>query len=425
MNQNNPVAGVDVSKDYSDMCILAPDNTVFRKLKIYHDLTSMNHSLSTLHETETTYGIKPVVVMESTSHYHRLLWQFLSNSGYEVIVINPLQSGGLRNINIRKLKNDKVDAYKIAMLYRLKLLKPSNMPVNEIAALRSLCRLHQDIKDDITQYTNRLMALLDQAFPKYCDIFSRITCKTSLAVLERFPTPHDILNASKHEIFLLIKDLKIGVMYSETKAEKIFETATDAIQLGIYRNADAILIRSCVSTIKLMLANVDAIDDEMRSIVANNSFIKRNTELLRTIPGIGEYSSAFIISEIGDIAYFRKPKQLIAYFGLDPSERISGKFKGDLNKISKRGSPYVRGVLNMVAHNCIHKTLRNGKIGNPILADYYEKKRISKPHKLVICAIMSKIVGIIFAVLRDQKPFEFRTPESHDFYIKNRYDPFE
>ena len=33
-----PVAGVDVSKDFSEMCILAPDNTVFRRVKIYHDL---------------------------------------------------------------------------------------------------------------------------------------------------------------------------------------------------------------------------------------------------------------------------------------------------------------------------------------------------------------------------------------------------
>jgi hypothetical protein len=34
-----PVAGVDVSKRFSDMCILSPENDVFARVKIYHDLT--------------------------------------------------------------------------------------------------------------------------------------------------------------------------------------------------------------------------------------------------------------------------------------------------------------------------------------------------------------------------------------------------
>lgn len=37
----DPVAGVDVSKEFSDMCILSPDNAVFKKVKIYQDKTNM------------------------------------------------------------------------------------------------------------------------------------------------------------------------------------------------------------------------------------------------------------------------------------------------------------------------------------------------------------------------------------------------
>ena len=39
---NIAVAGVDVSKQFSDMCILAPDNTVFSQLHIIHDLAGMS-----------------------------------------------------------------------------------------------------------------------------------------------------------------------------------------------------------------------------------------------------------------------------------------------------------------------------------------------------------------------------------------------
>ena len=122
--EQTPVAGVDVSKRFSDMCILSPSNKVFAKTKIYHDPTSMQKSLEPLHQAESMFGAKPVIVMESTSHYHLLLCQFMRRAGYEVIVINPIQSGALHNINVRKVKNDKVDAYRIAMLYRMKLTDP-------------------------------------------------------------------------------------------------------------------------------------------------------------------------------------------------------------------------------------------------------------------------------------------------------------
>ena len=104
-----PVAGVDISKRFSDMCILTPENEIFERLKIYHDSTSMELARTALQKATQTFGKAPVIVMESTSHYHLILFQFFSDAGYEVIVVNPLQSNALKNINVRKIKTDKVD----------------------------------------------------------------------------------------------------------------------------------------------------------------------------------------------------------------------------------------------------------------------------------------------------------------------------
>lgn len=416
-----PVAGVDVSKRFSDLCILGPDNSVFRRVKIIHDLTSMQSSLTALRDAEEAFEGRPVVVMESTSHYHRLLWQFMTEAGYEVIVINPIQSGGLKNINVRKVKNDKVDAYKIAMLYRLKLLRPSNMPVRAIADLRVLSRQHQDIWDDITRQVNRLTAILDQAFPGYDGIFSRKTAVGSLAILEHYPTPRDILAAGEGKLMeLLVKTSKRGVKFAAQKTAKLIAAAQKAVWLGIRRDADALLIRSCVATIRTLLANVQAIDDAMRQILADNPDLDANILLLQSIPGIGAFAAIVLFSEIGDISAFQKPKQLAAYFGLDPSVRQSGRFKGTKNKLSKRGSRYVRSILNMIAVNSVYAS-SHGKVSNPVLAAYFEKKRTQKPHKVALCAVMHKILNIIFAVLRDQKPFELRLPEDHDRMLKERH----
>lgn len=50
----------------------------------------MQRALKILQGMEQEYGHKPVLVMESTLHYHLLLQQFFKESGFEVIVVNPL-----------------------------------------------------------------------------------------------------------------------------------------------------------------------------------------------------------------------------------------------------------------------------------------------------------------------------------------------
>ena len=66
-----------------------------------------------------------------------------------------------------------------------------------------------------------------------------------------------------------------------------------------------------------------------------------------SIPGIAAYSASVIFAEIGDFMKFPKAKKLVAFFGLDPSVRQSGKFSGTENHISKRGSKYLRATLSM------------------------------------------------------------------------------
>ena len=51
------------------------------------------------------------------------------------------------------------------------------------------------------------------------------------------------------------------------------------------------------------------------------------SNIIRSIPGIGEKIAATIISEIGEIDRFNHPKKLVAFAGLDPSVFESGKFK--------------------------------------------------------------------------------------------------
>ena len=198
MESSVPVAGIDVSKRFSDMCVLSPQNDVLLRQKIYHDITSMKLAEEKLHEIELKCGTRPVVVMESTSHYHLILFQFFTDAGFEVVVVNLIQSGALKNINVRKVKNDRVDAYRIAMLYRLKVLRPSQIPTSTLRGLRLLTRQRSELMGDVTRFKNRLTAYLDQIFPGYCEVFSDVGGVSSRAVLRRWPSPTRMCSCFHH-----------------------------------------------------------------------------------------------------------------------------------------------------------------------------------------------------------------------------------
>ncbi len=64
---------------------------------------------------------------------------------------------------------------------------------------------------------------------------------------------------------------------------------------------------------------------------------KKNVQLLYSIPGVGELTVITIMSEIGNIKGFVKPKHLVAYFGLGPSVSQSVEFSSD-KIMPKRGT---------------------------------------------------------------------------------------
>jgi Transposase and inactivated derivatives len=85
-----------------------------------------------------------------------------------------------------------------------------------------------------------------------------------------------------------------------------------------------------------------------------NAFVSANEDtdfakqihLIESYKGAGFLSAVSLMSEIGDFTAFRSPKQLFAYFGLDPAIKQSGKFEGTKTSMSKRGSRIARRVLH-------------------------------------------------------------------------------
>ena len=117
------VMGIDVSKEKSDFCVLDVSNKVVKRGIVHHTPDSISDFLEKLSTISAVLEARPVCIMEATAHYHRILYKQLVGDGYTVMVINPIQSESIKNVDIRNIKNDKVDAYRLAYLYRLGKLK--------------------------------------------------------------------------------------------------------------------------------------------------------------------------------------------------------------------------------------------------------------------------------------------------------------
>jgi len=414
-----PIAGIDVGKFFSEMAILSPSNKVVARMKINHDsYTDVKRAIELLKKAEKDFDSRPSIVMESTGHYHKILFHSLCKFGFEVSIINPIQTDSIKNIGIRKVKNDKIDAQKIALLHRFQELETTNIPNEDIECLKSLCRQYYKLSDELTTYKNRLTGIVDQLMLNFKDVFPDIYSKTAIAVLAEYPTPTTIIKADKDKLVSIIKgNSRKSLEWATAKYELLVLKAKEFEPLSVNNTANVTMLTVYISMVKnlqnsltkILKAIHQLIDDDLSKDVP---VISPTLELLQSIPGIGFLTAATIIAEIGDFSAFSKPKKLVAYFGIDPSVMQSGEFTGTRNKMSKRGSRLLRRVLYTTALANI-RTKRNSEPCNPVLMDFYKRKSQSKPKKVALGAVMHKLVYIIFAVLRDRKPFELRTPEEH------------
>lgn len=423
---NRPVVGIDVAAEFSMVAILAPDGEVYRKsFRINHTLDGFEYLASEIKKVEEKYDMKVASFMESTGVYHISLFHFLNDNKFDVFTINPLITNSNKNFDIRKVKNDKQDALAIAKICKFQNIKVSSNFDKELYTLKSLCREYYKLTDTKSTFKKKLSNELRIIFPGYLNIFSDTTSKSSLQILKQYPRPDDILSADKTEIInLLLKLSRKGMKYAENKYALLFAAAKESLITGVSSDSLFVKLKANISIIENFETQIDLLLCEIKNLLSSGRIptdILKNIELLQSIPGIGEVTAITIISEIGDFKNFAKSKKLVAFFGLDPSVSESGKFKGSNNHISKRGTRTGRRALYAVALASV-RSKRNGLATNSVLLNYYKENMNGKSKKVGIVAVMKKLLGYIFSILKNQKSYEIRNPELHcKMYVENQY----
>ena len=385
------IVGIDIGKNHHEASIVSPEGKqIGRSLRFATTHKGADSLMSFIFKN---IGNSPCVFgMEATGHYWYPIYSFLKAKGYTIYVINPIQSDSLRKMYIRQTKNDSIDSFLIAEVIRFGQFGTTSMADENILAMRQLCRYRDSVISSRTEIKLRIGTIMEQIFPEYEKQFSSLWVSTSMGILEKYLTPENIENAPIDELFEIIKD-KSHNRLTRAKAISIKDAAADTFGIKIAQDAFSFQLKQLIDRMNFHDKQIEALDIEIMK------YYEQFDCYLHTIPGIGIIGAATILAEIGDISRFKNSSALVAFAGIDPTVRQSGEFNSTHNHMSKRGSPYLRHAIFLAATTC--------SFHNSPLNAYYKKKRDQGKHHLTATgAVARKLTTVIYAVLRDSKPYE-------------------
>jgi transposase len=332
------VIGLDLSKHNAEVAILETGAERCKRRRIAATPAAIRAFAAKL-------GPEDRVVLESCTNafaFQRLLCQHAG----EVVVSNPLKT---RIIAEAKVKTDKVDAEILARLLAADFLPPVWVPDPSTDQLRHAVNHRQGLVTQRTQAKNRIHAVLSRNLvtTELTDMFG----KAGRAFLSRVELPA----------------------------------------------AERTLLDAALRTLDFLELEVLAAEKALAKLVYEDEQIRR----LLTIPGIALTSAAGLKAAIGDIGRFRRPANLVSYFGLNPAVYQTG-MKAYSGHISRQGRSHARTVCVEAAHQLV-------RVPGPFHA-FFLRLRRRKPYNVAITAVARKLTVLVWHMLANNENYRYASP---------------
>jgi transposase len=244
-------------------------------------------------------------------------------------------------------KNDRLDARKLVALLFMEQLPTVHLPSVEVSGWRALINHRRKMVTQRTQIKNQIRAIL-RAFGVVC--------------------PYRNLWTHRGQVWLESQ------AFDETRK---------------------LMITSLQDELTFFEQKLAVVEARLDRIAQSRPAVR----LLRTIPGIGPRTAEAVVAFTDGVQRFPKGKPFASYFGMTPTEDSSGGVQR-FGHISKRGPSVVRWVLGEAAQVAVRK--------NPALRTFYERlhRGNKQRKKKAIVAVGRKLLIIMHAMMRDQKPFD-------------------
>lgn len=156
------------------------------------------------------------------------------------------------------------------------------------------------------------------------------------------------------------------------------------------------LIKALDRHLDLLQKQLSELEDDIDTSIRGTPAWRTKEDLLTSVPGIGPKIARTLIAELPELGLLDRRK-IASLAGVAPFNRDSGLLRG--RRCIAGGRTTVRSALYMSILVAIRRKLPMG--------EHYQRLRYAgKPAKVAIVACMRKLLTILNAILRDQKPWQ-------------------
>jgi transposase len=162
------------------------------------------------------------------------------------------------------------------------------------------------------------------------------------------------------------------------------------------KRATARIKKSIARLIKALEKELVSVNSDIDDAVHGSPAWRDKEDLLASVPGIGPIIARTLIADLPELGHLDR-KKIAALAGLAPFTRQSGQWRG--RSFIGGGRTSVRTALFMGA--------MAARRHNPVLKAFFGRLvAAGKPKMVALIAVARKLLTILNAVLRDQKPWQ-------------------
>lgn len=344
--------GLDLAKRESQLAVLDGKGALVAQKRFATTRENILKLAAELTDSDT-------IALEVTTNAASIARLLRLHSKAKIIMSNPIKT---KLIAQAKVKTDKIDARVLAELARVGYLPEVWLPDEDTESLRQMFSDRRSLVDRRTELKNTVHSVLHRNLiaPTHSDLFGTGGRLWLVELIEsRLP-------------------LRI--------------TELDRLRLGS--------LLTEVDRQEALVADQDAI---IASFIATRPPLRRQLDLLVSIPGVSLIVGAGLLSAIGEIKRFPTAKKLAAYFGVVPSTKQSGDQQAKNGRITKQGRADARWLLVEAAEH-----LR--KAPGPLRALYQRINR-QRGHNVAVVAVSRKLAELVWHLLNKQESYLYQVPK--------------
>jgi transposase len=169
-----------------------------------------------------------------------------------------------------------------------------------------------------------------------------------------------------------------------------------AEEARLKRAAERELKKSITRLIAALRRELDSLDESLDALIRKSPLWRIKEDLLVSVPGIGKRIARTLIADLPELGRLGG-KEIASLAGLAPFTRQSGTWRG--KSFIGGGRTHVRAALFMGALVAARR--------NPVLKAFRDRLVMAgKPKMVAIIAVARKLLTILNAIIRDQKPWQ-------------------